>query len=106
MRKKARTIGIDELRATHADRSREIRARLAEFAAVPAGEYFYELLYCLLTPQSSAVNAGRVVETLRERGFEHERDRSQRWSDTGKAAADVESWYYENLMIFRRPPDR
>ena len=43
---------------------------------------------------------------FRERGFEHERDQSQRWSDTWKAAADVESWYYENLMIFRRTPDR
>jgi SAM-dependent methyltransferase len=46
------------------------------------------------------------IAKFRERGFEHERDQSQRWSDTWKAAADVESWYYENLMIFRRTPDR
>lgn len=42
-----------------------IRKRLEEFAAVPASGYFYELVYCLLTPQSSAVNAGRVVEDLK-----------------------------------------
>jgi N-glycosylase/DNA lyase len=32
---------------------------------VPRREYFYELVYCLLTPQSSAVRAGRAVEDLR-----------------------------------------
>ena len=39
---------------------------LAEFAAVPREEYFPELVYCLLTPQSSAVNAARAVEALRK----------------------------------------
>ena len=47
-------------------RGEAIRARLEEFARIPAGAYFYELVYCLLTPQSSAVNAGRVVELLEE----------------------------------------
>ena len=70
-------LTVDELRALHAERSGEIRARLADFAAVPPAGYFYELLYCLLTPQSSAVNAGRVVEILksnffREEGFDPE----------------------------------
>ena len=32
-------------------------------------EYFYELVYCLLTPQTSAENAGRVVDKLRELSF-------------------------------------
>ena len=41
---------------------------------------------------------------FRERGFEHAREQSQRWSNRWKAAGDVESWYYENLMIFRRTP--
>jgi len=53
----------------HGLRGDAIRCRLADFAAVPPSEYFYELLYCLLTPQSSAVNAGRAVEILRERNF-------------------------------------
>jgi SAM-dependent methyltransferase len=45
------------------------------------------------------------IAKFRERGFEHTREQSQRWSDAWKAAADVESWYYENLMVFRRAPD-
>jgi N-glycosylase/DNA lyase len=68
VKKKAR-IPADELRALHAERAKAIAARLADFAAVPPSEYFYELLYCLLTPQSSAVNAGKVVDILRENGF-------------------------------------
>lgn len=46
-----------------------IRARLADFAAVPPEEYFYELCYCLCTPQSKAVHAYAVVERLREGRF-------------------------------------
>lgn len=42
-----------------------IRQRLAEFAAIAPDDYFYELIYCLLTPQSSAVNAGKAIEALR-----------------------------------------
>ncbi len=30
------------------------------------------------------------------------RSSSQRWRETWKASGDVESWYYQNLMIFRR----
>lgn len=54
-----------ELVALHVLHRDAIRARLADFAAVPREEWFYELLYCLLTPQSSAVNAGRTVDVLR-----------------------------------------
>ena len=42
---------------------------------------------------------------FRERGFEHAREQSQRWSDTWKTAGDVETWYYQNLMIFQRTPE-
>lgn len=62
----ARYRGVDELRAAHAERGPAIRDRLREFAAVPRGEYFRELLYCLLTPQSSAVHAADAVATLLE----------------------------------------
>ncbi len=47
-----------------------IRQRLQEFASVPSDEYFYELIYCLLTPQSSAVNASKTVEKLRKEQFQ------------------------------------
>ncbi|MBX2991345.1 MAG: N-glycosylase/DNA lyase [Bacteroidetes bacterium] len=54
----------------HYEHHREtIRQRLNGFASVTPDEYFYELVYCLLTPQSSAVNAGKTVEALRADGF-------------------------------------
>ena len=51
---------IDELKKVHESKKRAIRRRLREFKLVPSEKYFYELLYCLMTPQSSAVNAGKA----------------------------------------------
>lgn len=64
-----RYIGVDELRAQFAKRKDAIRRRLEEFAAVQPEEYFYELLYCLLTPQSSALNAAKAVASLKAAAF-------------------------------------
>jgi N-glycosylase/DNA lyase len=70
MMRAARTYhGVEELRAELGTRAEEIRARLADFAAVKPEEYFFELVYCLLTPQSSAANAGKAVALLQERGI-------------------------------------
>jgi N-glycosylase/DNA lyase len=60
---------VDDLRRDYAGSRPGIRARLEEFARVPQAEYFYELVYCLLTPQSSAVNAAKAVERLKEADF-------------------------------------
>ncbi|MEE9225069.1 MAG: N-glycosylase/DNA lyase [Bacteroidota bacterium] len=60
---------VDELHTLHAERQEVIRARLEEFSRVPPSEYFYELAYCLLTPQSSAMNCDRVVRFLRDCDF-------------------------------------
>ena len=57
--------GVDEIRSLFEERKISIRQRLDEFAAVRPDQYFYELVYCLLTPQSSAVNAAKAVEFLR-----------------------------------------
>jgi N-glycosylase/DNA lyase len=59
------------LQEAFAMRGAAIRNRLADFAAVAPDDYFYELVYCLLTPQSSAVNAGTVVDRLREADLLH-----------------------------------
>ncbi len=48
-----------------------VHSRLQEFRAVPPEEYFYELLYCLLTPQSKAANAEQVIKKLRALDFLH-----------------------------------
>ena len=65
-------LSLGELRALYEPRKRAVRARLKDFQNVAESEYFYELAYCLMTPQSSAVNAGKAVELLRERGFDRE----------------------------------
>jgi N-glycosylase/DNA lyase len=59
----------DTIIADHSMRSSAIRTRLGEFAAVPRELWFYELAYCLLTPQSSAVNASLVVDALQAQQF-------------------------------------
>lgn len=63
----------DELLCEYAARKSAIRKRITDFAAIRPDEYFYELVYCLLTPQSSAVNAARAVDSLKACSFK-ERD--------------------------------
>ncbi len=46
-----------------------IRNRLKEFSLVPESEYFYELCFCICTPQSRARNAFQVVEKLKKVDF-------------------------------------
>lgn len=58
-------IHLDEVYRLHSERRGAIKKRLEDFAAVQRSEYFFELAYCLLTPQSSAVHAARAVERLR-----------------------------------------
>ena len=50
----------EELQRAFQERKDRIRRRLREYAAIPQEQYFYELVYCLMTPQSSAVNAGKA----------------------------------------------
>jgi N-glycosylase/DNA lyase len=50
-------------------KKKSIRDRLKEFNNITPSEYFYELIYCLLTPQSSAINASRTIEILKSKNF-------------------------------------
>ncbi len=56
---------VEDLKQEFAEKSPAIRTRLEEFRRVPREDYFSELVYCLLTPQSSARNAGAAVDALR-----------------------------------------
>ena len=60
---------LAQLRDLYSSKKEAIRRRLAEFRAVDPSDYFYELGYCLLTPQTSAGNAGKVVEELQRLSF-------------------------------------
>jgi SAM-dependent methyltransferase len=42
------------------------------------------------------------ISKFERRDFEHAAEMSQRWRERWRAAGDVESWYYKNIMIFRR----
>jgi N-glycosylase/DNA lyase len=53
----------------YVERKDAIQARLHQFAHVPPSEYFYELAYCLLTPQSKARHCDKVIRQLRENDF-------------------------------------
>lgn len=57
------------LQSEFAAASEAIQRRLQEFAAVADGDLFYELAYCLLTPQSSAAHAEAAVQELRAMAF-------------------------------------
>jgi N-glycosylase/DNA lyase len=68
-----RNLELEKMQRFYTSHKSAIRIRLSEFAAVRPADYFYELVYCLLTPQSSAKNAERVVSLLSAAGF-HRRD--------------------------------
>jgi N-glycosylase/DNA lyase len=62
---------VEQLRIDYSRKRPAIRLRLEQFAAVPTQEYFYELIYCVLTPQSKAVNAGKAIEEFKAQDFLH-----------------------------------
>ena len=66
MKKSLRKLSVEDVRSLYASRRTAIQKRLAEFGTVSPAEYFYELVYCLLTPQSSAVSAEKAVRLLQE----------------------------------------
>jgi len=51
---------LEELSSGYEQRGTAIRKRLREYRRVTPNQYFYELIYCLMTPQSSAVNAAKA----------------------------------------------
>lgn len=62
-------------RTTYKERRAAIRRRLQDFANIPDSQYFYELAFCILTPQSSAMNAEATIAELQrdkflEQGFD------------------------------------
>lgn len=50
-------------------RKEAILLRLEDFSNIPPEEYFYELLFCILTPQSHAKNADAVINKLKQDNF-------------------------------------
>ena len=70
MKQVVQNITIEELKLIHRNLKSVIRNRLNEFKRVQKKDYFYELAYCLLTPQSKAEHADKAIRVLREHDFE------------------------------------
>jgi len=59
----------DELQEKYLELKDAIDKRLWEFSQVPEADYFYELCYCICTPQSKASSAQKVQEKLQNNDF-------------------------------------
>ncbi|MEP7235261.1 MAG: DNA lyase [Ignavibacteriota bacterium] len=53
----------------HNSRKEAIQMRLRDFASIVPEEYFYELIFCILTPQSKAEHAEAVIAKLKADNF-------------------------------------
>ena len=60
---------MKHLKKQHKAKQYIIKKRLTEFSKVQDKELFYELAFCLLTPQSNAKKCWQCVEQLRKAGF-------------------------------------
>lgn len=58
-----------QLHQSYLKKKKSIKIRLNDFASIPQNAYFYELAFCLLTPQSSQANAEKVIEELKAKRF-------------------------------------
>ncbi len=55
--------------AIYNERRKAIQFRLEDFSRISENEYFYELIFCVLTPQSKAENADAVIQRLKADNF-------------------------------------
>lgn len=59
----------DILQTKYSELKPIIKNRLREFSEVPEADYFYELCFCLCTPQSKARHAFEVQQILQTKDF-------------------------------------
>jgi N-glycosylase/DNA lyase len=72
-------LSIQDVKAVYNRDKNRIKRRLNEFKRIRPDDYFYELVYCLLTPQSSAVNADLVVDSLKKKNFQTKNVKPERF---------------------------
>ena len=54
-------------------KKQQIEQRLQEFKQIPEEEYFYELCFCLLTPQSKAHQSDFCIQELKRQDFQNKK---------------------------------
>ncbi|HZX45176.1 MAG TPA: N-glycosylase/DNA lyase [Candidatus Nanoarchaeia archaeon] len=57
------------LHSSYKERKDIIKQRLSEFSKVKGGDIFYELCFCLLTPQSNALKCDECIQLLKNKKF-------------------------------------
>ncbi|MBW2965645.1 N-glycosylase/DNA lyase [Candidatus Woesearchaeota archaeon] len=62
-------MNLIQLKKEYSKRKRQIKSRLNDFSKVKGKDIFYELCFCLLTPQSKAKQAYKCELILREKDF-------------------------------------
>ncbi len=62
-------MDINQLKEEHKKKELIIKNRLNDFKSIKEDEYFYELCFCLLTPQTNAKMADRAIQQLKARKF-------------------------------------
>lgn len=60
---------VERIKTLHQASQKEILARLEEFKSVKEDKIFYELCFCLCTPQSKAENAFKVQKILESKNY-------------------------------------
>ncbi|MEK6840019.1 MAG: N-glycosylase/DNA lyase [Nanoarchaeota archaeon] len=62
---------MEWIHEAYAQRKEEIEERLDQFSHVQGDHLFYELCFCLLTPQSNGRRCDEAVQILRNKDFMH-----------------------------------
>ena len=83
---------ISGLKVHYKSLKKEIKQRLRQFSALPASDYFYELCFCLLTPQSNAKKCWQAVEKLKKCRLEGRKINSRR----------IKSCLRQNTRFYRK----
>src|SRR3989344_6195877 len=60
---------VKELLSAYNKSKKDIKSRLEHFSRIPKEDYFYELCFCLLTPQSNAKQCDKAVQDLIKRKY-------------------------------------
>lgn len=64
---------MEDLRGEYSKRKQAIKARLQDFSRVKESDYFYEMCFCICTPQSSALKSDKAVKSLIENDFRNKK---------------------------------
>ncbi|MFH1054050.1 MAG: N-glycosylase/DNA lyase [Candidatus Woesearchaeota archaeon] len=60
---------LKNLKKEYGRKKKIIKSRLDEFSRINGNQLFYELCFCILTPQSNAKKCDLAVSTLKEKDF-------------------------------------